>query len=142
MIHFQYLDLDWEILKTRLLQALLHGIVPQTNTEKKSHLSTNAFVALQCCLYHSCHACRGVTSETHKKYVVWRLSDDKDLVYADGSLTPLCNVLEKMSSQHGLVDVQLLDHSLVPRMRPVSQLPSPCNPTLLPLPVLVSFDVV
>lgn len=68
----------------------------------------------------------GPASEHYKKFVVWRLSDDKELVCLDGKLTPLCSVLEQMSSKHGLVDVQLLDHMLTQKMRPVSCLRFAC----------------
>ena len=52
-----------------------------------------------------------------KRVVPWNITDDKALVCYNGSLTPLCCVLHKMSSDHGLVDVQILDHKQSPKMR-------------------------
>lgn len=52
-----------------------------------------------------------------KRVVPWKMTDDKALVCYNGSLTPLCCVLHKMSSDHGLVDVQILDHKHSPKMR-------------------------
>ena len=55
-----------------------------------------------------------------KRYVPWHLRDDKTLLLCDGELMPLCNILRKMSAENGLVDVQLLEHSLTPKLRPAT----------------------
>lgn len=57
-----------------------------------------------------------------KRYVPWHLTDDKTLLLCEGQLMPLCGVLRKMLAENGLVDVQLLDHSLTPKLRPVTWL--------------------
>lgn len=54
------------------------------------------------------------------KFIPWKLGDDKDLVCLDSKLQPLCGVLHGMFSEHGLVDVQILDHSQTAKMRPVA----------------------
>lgn len=61
-----------------------------------------------------------------KRFIPWHLTDDKTLLFCEGNLVPLCNVLRKMSAEHGIVDVQLLSHTLTPKLRPVSWLsPNP-----------------
>lgn len=56
-----------------------------------------------------------------KRYIPWRLTDDKDLMVVNGSLTPFCNTMQKLSAEHGLVDIQVLDHTHTPKLRPVTR---------------------
>ena len=56
--------------------------------------------------------------DVSKRMLPWRILDDKKLVCLNNALVPLCEVMRQMSADHGLVDVQLLDHSLNPKMRP------------------------
>ena len=58
-------------------------------------------------------------ADINTKFIPWKLEDDKDLVCLDSKLQPLTGVLHGMFSEHGLVDVQILDHSQSAKMRPV-----------------------
>lgn len=60
-----------------------------------------------------------------QRYIPWRVKEDKSLVCLENKLVPLCSVLRRMCAEHGLVDVQILDHEYKPKMRPVPCLHGP-----------------